>query len=288
MFPKILGIDAYLVLAIVGFAAGLLLGVARRKKYGYGTRDIAAMFCAIVGGLIIGARLLFTITEIPAIINNKFSAEIIEQRVLNAGFVFYGGVLGALLAIYLLSKYMKADTRKMLNFVVPTFSFFHAFGRIGCLLQGCCYGVESNWGVTLFGETVKRIPVQLFEAIGLFFITAILLLLESDAMGKGKTIALTPIYLGLYAPLRFMLELVRGDILRGVFTINVNYATTDGKFDTVFKLSTSQIISIIIMIVLMIYVWHGFAVAKREKRAASAADDTAVAEESESSENADE
>ena len=73
-----------------------------------------------------------------------------------------------------------------------------------------------------------------------------------------------------------------------MFTINVNYATTDGKFDTVFKLSTSQIISIIIMIVLMIYVWHGFAVAKREKRAASAADDTAVAEESESSENADE
>ena len=267
MIPKILGIDAYLVMALIGFAAGIMLGVVRRKKYGYDMRDIIAMFCAIVGGLIIGSRILFTITEIPAIVNHNFSWEIINQRVINAGYVFYGGVL---------------------NFVVPTLSFFHAFGRIGCLLQGCCYGVESTWGVTLFGETVKRIPVQLFEAIGLIFITAILLLLESDAMSKGKTIALTPIYLGLYAPLRFMLELVRGDILRGVFTINVNYATTDGKFDTVFKLSTSQIISIIIMIVLMIYVWHGFAVAKREKRAASAADDTAVAEESESSENADE
>lgn len=256
MFPKILGIDAYLVMAIVGFAAGFGLGWIRRKKYGYTLRELLLMFCVIVIGLIIGARTLFAITEIPALINNKFSWEIIEKRVINAGFVFYGGLLGALLGIYILARNTKQDVRKMLNFVVPTFTFFHAFGRIGCLLEGCCYGVESSWGITLAGETVKRLPVQLFEAIGLLIITAILLLLESYNINRGKRFALTPVYLALYAPMRFVLEIYRGDILRGVFNINTNYMTTDGYMEWRFSLSTSQVISLIILGVLAVYVWY--------------------------------
>ena len=272
MFPKIIGIDAYLIMALVGFAAGFWLGWIRRKKYGYTPRDLLLMFCVIIIGLIIGARTLFTVTEIPALINHNFSWEIIEKRVINAGFVFYGGLLGALLGIYILAKKTKQDARKMLNFVVPTFTFFHAFGRIGCLLQGCCYGVESHWGITLAGETVKRMPIQLFEAIGLFFITAILLLLEADYRAKGKSVALTPIYLALYAPMRFILEIYRGDVLRGVFNINANYNTTDGHLDLNFALSTSQIISIIIILILAVYVWYGFMIKRREKKVAAAED----------------
>jgi len=266
MFPKILGIDSYILMAIIGFAAGFGLGWIRRKKYGYGPRDLALMFCVIIIGLIIGARTLFTITEIPALINHNFSWAIIEERVLNAGFVFYGGMLGALLAIYILAKRSGMDVRKMLNFVVPTFTCFHAFGRIGCLLEGCCYGIKSSWGITLAGETVKRIPVQLFEAIGLVIITVILLLLESDYMNRGKSIALTPIYLALYAPLRFAIETCRGDLLRGVYQIKTEYDTTDGHMEWAFNLSTSQIISLIILGVLAIYVWYSFMMRRKTKK----------------------
>ena len=169
MFQTILGVDAYLFMALIGFAAGFGLAWLRRKKYGYTLSELALMFCSIVIGLIIGARALFSITAIPTLINHKFAWDVVKARVLDAGFVFYGGVLGSLLSLYIMAKSSKMDVRRVLNFAIPSFTFFHMFGRIGCLLQGCCYGIESDHGmITIAGETVKRIPVQLFEAIGLF------------------------------------------------------------------------------------------------------------------------
>ena len=270
MFPKILGIDAYIFMAVIGFIAGIALGWVRRKKYGYKTNDVIFWFCIIVVGLIIGSRILFTLTQLPTLINEGFSAESVKENVLNAGFVFYGGMLGALLAVCIASKITKADARKVLNFVVPTFPCFHIFGRIGCLLDGCCYGVESSWGITLAGETVKRIPVQLFEAIGLVFITAILLLLEADYMNNKKSFAMTPIYLSLYAVLRFMTEMFRGDLLRGVYVVSTKYNAERGVAEWEFALSTSQIISIIIIGAVAIYVWHSFMTARQAKKAEKA------------------
>jgi len=135
MFPKILGIDSYLLLALIGFAAGIALGFVRRKKYGYKTNDVIFWFCIIVVGLIIGSRILFTLTQLPTLINEGFSAESVRENVLNAGFVFYGGMLGALLAVYITAKVTKADVGKTINFIIPTFPCFHIFGRIGCLLR---------------------------------------------------------------------------------------------------------------------------------------------------------
>ena len=256
MFPKILGIDSYLFMAVIGFAAGILLGWVRRKKYGYKTNDVIFWFCIIVIGLIIGSRILFTLTQLPTLIADGFSAESVKANILNAGFVFYGGMLGALLAVYIVAKKTKSDVRKVLNFVVPTFPCFHIFGRIGCLLDGCCYGVKSSWGITLAGETVKRVPVQLFEAIGLVIITAILLLLESDSLKKEKSFPLTPVYLSLYAVLRFMTEMFRDDLLRGVYIINIKYKAERSVSEWKTAFSTSQLISVIILAVIAVYVWY--------------------------------
>lgn len=268
MYPEILGIGSYIVLAVVGFVAGFLLGVARRKKYGYDIRELIAMLCASIVGIMIGGKLLFTITEIPALINHNFSWEIIEKRVLNGGFVFYGGLLGSLLCIYFLAKYMKADARKMLNFAVPCFTLFHAFGRVGCLLEGCCYGIESSFGfATLcgYGENISRFPVQLVEAIALLAITAILLLVEYENFKNGKKYEILPVYLILYAPVRFVLEMVRGDLLRGVTHVVVDYNTTDGNLNFAFDVSTSQIISILIIVGVALYYFYRFLLAKHAR-----------------------
>ena len=270
MYPEILGIGSYIILAVVGFAAGFMLGVIRRKKYGYEIRELIAMLCASIVGIMIGGKLLFTITEIPALINHNFSWEIIEKRVLNGGFVFYGGLLGSLLCIYFLAKYMKADARKMLNFAVPCFALFHAFGRIGCLLEGCCYGIESSFGfATLcgYGDNASRFPVQLVEAGVIFVICAILLFVENDSMKRGQSYEILPIYLILYAPARFMLEMTRGDILRGVANITVDYNTTDGNLNFSFELSTSQIISILIVIGVVLYYVYRLLLRRHAKKA---------------------
>ena len=286
MFPTILGIDSYIVLAAIGFIAGILLGWARRKKYGFNTNDVIFWFCIIVVGLIIGSRILFTLTQLPTLIADGFSKESLKDNVLNAGFVFYGGMLGALLAVYITAKKTKADVRKVLNFVIPTFPCFHIFGRIGCLLDGCCYGVESSWGITLAGETVKRVPVQLYEAAGLVLITAILLLLESDAMERGKSFPLTPVYLGLYAVLRFITEMFRGDMLRGVYIINIKYKAERSTSEWKTAFSTSQLISVIILITIAVYLWYLLMTRKNKKAAAPAAEEFAVVDDEDNEEDA--
>ena len=93
MLPTIFGIDSYILLAIVGFAAAFVTGVVRRKKYGYSISDLFAMLCVGIAGLLIGARLLYVITKLPNIIEN-FGWAVIKTEVLNGGLVFYGGLIG--------------------------------------------------------------------------------------------------------------------------------------------------------------------------------------------------
>ena len=288
MYPSILGIDAYIVMSVLGFALAFGLGVLRRKAYGYEIRELIAMLCSIIVGLMIGGKILFIITEIPALINNNFSWEIVNQRVLNGGFVFYGGVIGAIISICVLSKYMKVDTRKMMNFVVPCFSFFHAFGRLGCFLQGCCYGVPSSFGVCMAGESIKRFPVQFVEALALLAITGILLIIESEKCKEAKKYELLPIYLLLYAPIRFVLEMVRGDLLRGVTHVIVDYNTTDGNLNFAFYVSTSQIISLIIIAVTLLYLLYRYLLSKPVKAEASDDGDLSFCVEDEEAEDSEE
>lgn len=275
MHPKILGIDAYIVMAALGFIAAFLLALFRRKRFNYSLLDLVSMLCVSIMGLTIGAKLLFILTELPAVIGHGFSAEIVKSRIINSGFVFYGGVIGALLCIWILARVMKRDRTEMLNFVIPCFTMFHCIGRIGCLLEGCCYGIESTTGVYIAGAT--RVPVQLYEAIALFFITACLLGVEFYCGRQGSSYRLLPLYILLYAPARFFLEMLRGDKLRGVSDIVVNYATTDGGFRWEFSLSTSQLISLLLL--LAVGIWGiGLLMIKHREKAASGALSEAKAE----------
>ena len=101
------------------------------------------------------------------------------------GQVFYGGLLGGIAGAVVYAKCARlegfpdyADT------VAPAIPLFHFFGRIGCFLGGCCYGIESDFGfvftnaVVQSANGVRRFPVQLFESGFnlLLFIFLILLL----------------------------------------------------------------------------------------------------------------
>lgn len=155
------------------------------------------------------------------------------NKIITSGFVFYGGLFGAILGCVIFSKLFKYNVRDMLNFVSPGYSSFHACGRIGCFFAGCCYGKVSTWGFPLWNEPeILRIPVQLIEAIFLLSMTLFLLILEKK--GKGN---IFEIYLIGYATFRFIIEFWRGDELRGIWIC----------------FSTSQWISIIIIISYVTY-----------------------------------
>ena len=152
------------------------------------------------------------------------------------GSVFYGGLLGGLLAGGISAKVQKLSAGLVTDCAAPALALFHCFGRIGCFLGGCCYGVESEHGVVFTDSLIEsangvpRVPVQLYEAVfelALFF--ALWALLNKGVL-KNRLLL---VYLFSYAVGRFILEFWRGDEYRGFL----------------FGLSTSQVVSILVFVV---------------------------------------
>ena len=245
MYPKIFGIDSYIIFAALGFAAAFTVGFFRRKKYSYEIRDLVAMLLMGGAGLVIGAQFLFFLTMVPEIIGN-FSWELLADKISHLGFVFYGGLIGAMAGLAILAKLIRRSATEMLNFVIPSFAAFHAVGRIGCFLDGCCHGVRWEHGFECNADFLC-FPIQLVEAAGIAVIFVILMLIERYNNKTNRKIPMLPTYFLLYGILRFVDEFWRGDVLRGVTTVTLNYSTSTYTGDFSFDISTSQIISVILI-----------------------------------------
>lgn len=194
----------YGIFVALGFFAALMhwSWTARRVGMPKGfASDLA--FVVMFGGLL-GARALYVMADWSYFSANP--AEII--RIDQGGLVFYGGFLAAALAVIVLARVRKIPVLKLGDFTVSALPLGHAFGRIGCLLNGCCYGATCDlpWAVNTAGA--MRHPVQAYEA--LFNLLLYLVLLNRLLKGKrdGWIIA---IYLIGYGAWRFTIEFWRGD-----------------------------------------------------------------------------
>lgn len=186
-------------------------------------------------GCAVGMHLLYGITNIQHW-GRLFSAgsfqEFLEAaQFVFGGSVFYGGLIGGLFAGFLSMRYQKLDYGLTSDCAAPSVALFHAWGRVGCFLGGCCYGVEWEHGITFTNALVEsangvpRVPVQLYEAGLELALFGLLSLMLSKGWLKNQLLS---IYLLLYSVGRFALEFWRGDEYRGFL----------------FGLSTSQLISI--------------------------------------------
>ena len=90
---------------------------------------------------------------------------------------------------------------------------FHAFGRIGCFLAGCCYGKKLSTPIVIGTIEFARIPVQIIESMAEFILFIVLFILSK----KNRDIDLLRIYLVIYAVIRFADEFLRGDKIRGIY-----------------------------------------------------------------------
>lgn len=180
----------------------------------------------------IGARILFIITRLEFFMENPLDM----FKVWEGGLVFFGGlILATAYAFYYFKKH-KLNVWKMLDVLAPGLVIAHAFGRLGCMAAGCCYGRPTGepWGIRLNSELVddayKNIPLhptQLYESVSLFILFAGMMYIFRTKKFDGQ-VGLT--YFILYPIIRSIIEIYRGDSIRG-FVI-------DGI------LSTSQFISI--------------------------------------------
>lgn len=223
-----LELPVYGLISLLGvLAAGGVLFVLSKKK-GLDLYDL--IFTAMIGGagVFVGAHLLYALTRTGDIVSafsyydgyeNKwdFAKYVLS---LTGGMVFYGGLYGGLLAGFLFVRKKKYPTKEFSDVFAVIIPLFHSFGRVGCFFAGCCYGVEWEYGISGrvvsadVTEQIPRFPVQLLEAFCLLALFSILLLLFLKGKAAGRLMA---VYLSAYAVLRFCLEFLRGDEIRGQF-----------------------------------------------------------------------
>lgn len=230
MFPsfELFGktISTYSVAAAVGAVSAVLVSYfAAEKKGRDGVSVIIMLLIAFASGLV-GAHILYGIVNYRLIwtaFNNldkltSFGVFWSWLYEIFGGAVFYGGLITGIMggAIYLKAAHKEFSWHADIGaFAIP---LLHGFGRIGCFLSGCCYGVESEIGFTYTHSIVEsangvtRFPIQLVESGANFIIFALLFSLFMRDKLKGK---LLPLYLVIYPVCRFVLEFFRGDEYRG-------------------------------------------------------------------------
>lgn len=229
MYPEIVifgyPIATYGLLSVLGGVA-VILYVYFTNRGGRAGRlpggDLLNLLCLALAGIFIGGKLLGLITMIPVAVRNwAFIATGFMNvlGVLFSTFVFYGGLLGALFAIYLYCRRYKISRRLTFGLVTPAIPLFHSIARIGCFLAGCCYGVEVPWGMELNASHVAPhhvhlMPVQLFESAFNLLLFIALAVLSRRLVQKWRVL---PIYFLAYGSGRFVLEFFRGDAIRGHF-----------------------------------------------------------------------
>lgn len=209
-----LTVHGYGFMIALGFALCMWMAVVRAKKYNLNPEAILdiGIYGLIFGFL--GAKLLFILVEWENFLANPKSVIGTE------GFVVYGGIIAGVLTAVVYCSYKKLNFLEYFDLAVPSVALAQGFGRIGCLLAGCCYGrVTDAWYGIVFPTGcmapagVKLLPTQIISSAGDFLLTIFLLLYYKHSKKSGDT-ALC--YVLLYAVGRFFVEMLRSDDRGGV------------------------------------------------------------------------
>jgi len=194
-----------LMVAIGILAASWLLQrhAARRGLSADTVLDIVfwVVLCGLVGG-----RVFYVLLN--ADVYRQDPGEII--RLYKGGLVFQGSFIGGLIGALAVIRKKRLPVLGTLDLFAVYVPLAHAFGRIGCFLNGCCYGrpTQLPWGVRFPGFLEPVHPTQLYSAFFLVLIFAVLRRSERTKRFDGQIVGL---YLMLYGAMRFVMEFFRGD-----------------------------------------------------------------------------
>ena len=210
-----LTINWYGVLVALAFLIGLWTASRRSLRAGVAPEKIADLGPWLIVGAIVGSRALYVISYWREDFADKPLWEIFMIR--HGGLVFYGGLIGAALACVLFVRLKKLALWKIADITAPSIALGFAIGRLGCLMNGCCYGRHSDlpWAIHFPKEHATGAdgvhPTQIYDALfgfGLYFALAWLFRRK-----KFDGQVFTAFLIG-YAVLRSVVELFRGDYLR--------------------------------------------------------------------------
>lgn len=201
-----LPIRAYGLMMVVGFAFGIWRAIrVSKKRYGIEPERVYDMaLVALVGG-VLGARVVFILLNPDTESWGRFFA------VWEGGLSFHGGLACALLFGYFYTRFAKLSFWTCCDLVAPSTAIGYASTRIGCFLNGCCYGAPTDlpWGVRFLENgalTPPSHPTQIYATI--IGLVTFVILVKLEAMRRKPGFVFMS-YLLLYSIYRFGIEFLR-------------------------------------------------------------------------------
>ena len=258
-------------MTVAGYTLGSLLGVYFARQDERPWRDILEAITVICLSAVLGAKVFHTLFEARGHVlpDGRIAQGLWDllkvdpwhwARLFEPGYVFYGGVAGAV-GVGLLYAWRTnfLDIGKAMDNAAAPFAFGIAVGRIGCFLAGCCYGHTTDlpWAVSYpaghpsHGALVH--PVQLYDVVYGLVTLALIFAFYKKRRFPGEVFVLT---IASYAVWRFISEIFRGDGDRGLWLGGL--------------LSTSQIVSLVTFPIAMGWWWWRL----QQSRAAAPAEES--------------
>lgn len=214
-------IPGYGLMIILGIIIANLIALKIVKQNNLSINHLILLEAYGFLGAGIGAKILYLITAYHEIDWHKLNTPQYLNALLQGGFVFFGGLIGALIFLILANHLHHLNAKTYLQKLIFLLPFAHAFGRLGCYMAGCCYGIPYNGpGHVVFPNNslapanIPLFPVQLLEALCLLILSFAIWYLS-----KHFNYSSLLMYLLAYPTLRFFLEFLRYDTQRGYIHI---------------------------------------------------------------------
>lgn len=201
-------IRSYGVMLALAFLVGISLSRYDARRVGVGPDAMSDLGFWIILSAVIGSRVFYTIFyDWTAVRQDPLEF----FRLWHGGLVLYGGLVGSAIGGLLFLRLRRLPFITVFDLVSPATALGVGIGRIGCFLNGCCYGQVCALpiGVTfpLVGPEPRH-PTQLYESAAGFLMAIVLWRLRTRITRPG--VMYTLLVVG-YAVVRFAIEFVRGD-----------------------------------------------------------------------------
>jgi len=202
----------------LAFLVGLWTATLRARRENISGQQIADIVLWLMVGSIIGARFVYVATYWQEEFAGQPFIEIFA--VWHGGLVYYGGLIGGIFACIIYVRWKKMPLWRTADILAPSIALGSVFGRVGCLLNGCCYGRPTSlpWAVTFtnpqahdFSGTPLNVPLhptQIYDGLLNFILYGFLAWLFRRKKFNGEIFST---YLICYAIMRTIVECFRGD-----------------------------------------------------------------------------
>ena len=199
----------------IAFLVGSLFAIKRAKKYEIPAHEVVRIVNVIIITSLVGSRILGIIENFP-----KYSKDPKQIFYFWQGdFSYHGGLILAFISVFWWAKRKNISFGCILDAFTPSIALGSCFVRIGCFLNGCCFGNSTNmpWGIVFpfnspagyIYQGVKIHPTQVYESLAGLASLFVLLFIEKVFQPTDRNGRLFYYFLILTAISRFIVEFFR-------------------------------------------------------------------------------